>query len=137
MHHGRFHPRVVDTLGALAMALLLLSPTAAFGAPVRLDCSLRDVETRASSKFDRLVGAENRSITVVFDEQKKALSVYQDGNVRVLDDVTITQITVSGTVDEISLGIDRSSLNIVFQTYGPDLMRAEFGTCSVSAEPVL
>jgi hypothetical protein len=133
MHHRRFYSRAVA--GAL-VAGLLSPPVGAIAAPARLDCSLTDIETQGAGKFDRLVGAENRAITVVFDEQAPALAVYQDGNPRALSNVTITQSSMSGTSSDISLGVDRSSWSIVFQTYGSDSTRAEFGTCKPSTAPL-
>jgi len=130
----RYRRRAVVTLGALAAVRLLLSSIDAFGNPVRLDCSLRDIETRKGAKSERLVGAENRSITVEFDEEQRILTVYEDGSARVLHDVTITQTSINGALDQVSLGMDRSSGSIVFQTYGPDSMRAEFGACTLSTE---
>jgi len=72
----------------------------------------------------------------VFDEQAMSLTEYQDGSARPLDNVTISQASMNGYVGEISLGINSASLTIVFQTYGLDSTRTEFGACSRSAEPV-
>jgi len=133
MHRWWFCPRGVDALGAFAATLLLLSPAGAIAAPKRLDCNLTNFETKAGPKSDS--GAEKRSITVVFDEEAKGLTVYQDGSARVLKNVTISQTSMNGYVDDISLGIEPSSWNIVFQTYEPDSTRVEFGTCSLSTKP--
>jgi hypothetical protein len=122
-------------LFAIGCVLLLLSPAVASGKPVRLDCTLRDVETRTSSNFDRAAGGENRPVSLMFDEQSNALTLYQDGKSRALHDVTITQLAVSGADDMISLGVDRSSLSMVLQSYGPDSMRAELGICTVGLAP--
>lgn len=120
---------------ALAAAILLLSPAAAIAAPQRLDCSLTVLETKAGSKQD--VGAENRSIAVVFDDVAKTISVTQDGNSRALTHVTMTQMTMNGYVNDMSLGIDVSSWKIVLQTYmpEPDSMRVEYEVCRLSAKP--
>ncbi|MGP0088830.1 MAG: hypothetical protein ACLPKB_02555 [Xanthobacteraceae bacterium] len=124
----------MDAFGALAGALLLLSPAGAIAAPKRLDCNLTDFETKAGPKSDS--GTEKRSITVVFDEEAKGLTVYQYGSARVLNNVTISQTSMNGYVNDISLGIDPSSWNIVFQTYEPDTTRVEFGVCGLSAKPL-
>ena len=134
MHHWRSRPRAVDVLGTLAATLLLVSPFAARAAPKRLDCNLTSLETRAGPKTD--VGAENRSITVVFDEEAKALTVYPDGSALALTNVTMSSIAMSGYVSgKVSLSIDPSSWNIAFQTYKSDSTSTEFGTCSPSAKP--
>jgi len=134
MHHWRSRPRAVDVVGTLAATLLLVSPLAARAAPKRLDCNLTSLETRAGPKTD--VGAENRSITVVFDEEAKALTVYPDGSALALTNVTMSSIAMSGYVSgKVSLSIDPSSWNIAFQTYKPESTSTEFGTCSPSAKP--
>ncbi len=132
MDHRRLLSKAAGALSALAAAHLLL-PSALAAAPKRLDCSLTNLETTVGPKYE--AEAENRPITVVFDEEAKTLAVYQDGNRRVLDHVTITQISINGYIDEISLGIDMSSWSIVLQTYKPNSMSAEFGACSQSAKP--
>ena len=134
MYHWPFRPRGRGTWCALTIALLLLSPAAAIAAPQRLDCTLTVLETKAGSKQD--VGVEKRSITVVFDDLAKTITVTQDGNARVLNHVTMTQMTMNGYVDDMSVGIDVSSLKIVFQTYmpEPDSMRVEYGACSSSTK---
>jgi|ERR1019366_3460426 hypothetical protein len=133
MHHRWFWPKAVGVAGLLPAILLLLSSAGAVAAPERLDCSLTKAEIQSGSQSEQV--AENRSIIIVFDGQTRALTVYQDADVQALSGVTITQSSMSGAVGEIMLGIDRSSWGIVFQTYGSDSMRAEFGECNLSAEP--
>jgi len=132
MHHWQFSSRHVRALGVVA--LLMLPPAGAFAAPKRLNCSLTDLETKAGSNSD--VAVENRSIVIVYDEQAMSLTVHQDGSARALNNVTISQTSINGYVGEISVGIDSASLTIVFQTYGPDSTRTEFGQCSPSMERV-
>lgn len=134
MHYLWFYRRAVDALGAFVGAFLLLSPAGAIAAPKRLDCNLTNFETKAGPKSDS--GTEKRSITVVVDEEAKGLTVYQDGNARALNNVTISQTSMNGYVADISLGIDPSTWNIVFQTYEPDTTRVEFGVCGPSAKPL-
>jgi hypothetical protein len=123
-----------SALSALAMALVLLWSADANAAPRRLDCSMAKLETKSGSNFD--IEAENRSISVVFDEDAKTLSVYQDGGKQPLAHVTITPIAMSGYVDDLSLGIDRSSWSVVLQTYKPGSKSTEFGSCSLSTKPL-
>lgn len=126
-------PKAVGSLRALAVALLLLPSAIAAAAPRRLDCTLTQLETMVGSNFD--AQAENRSIAIVVDEEPKTIMVYQDGSRQALDHVTITQIAMNGYIDEISLGIQISSGNIVLQSYGPNSTKTEFGTCSQSSKP--
>lgn len=73
----------------------------------------------------------------MFDDVAKTISVTQDGNSRALTYVTMTQMTMNGYVNDMSLGIDVSSWKIVLQTYmpEPDSMRVEYGVCRLSAKP--
>ncbi len=131
MNSKRFCRAAVGAVGALAAVLFSMSPAGA--APKRLDCTLTVLETKAGLKLD--VAAEKRSIIIVFDEQAKALAVRQDGGARTLSNVTMTQSSMTGYVGEMSLGVDPSSWSVVLQTYKPDSVDVEFGTCSLSAEP--
>jgi hypothetical protein len=76
----------------------------------RLDCTLTRIETKVDSKSD--FESEKRPISVVFDEQTKALTVYQNGNALVLNNVTTTVNSMSGYVDQVSLGINSADWNI-------------------------
>jgi hypothetical protein len=135
MHHRRFTPRGAGTSGALAAVILLLSPAGVIAAPQRLDCNLTSLETKMASTTD--VVAETRPITVVFDQEAKALTAYPNGSPLVLTNVTMSQIAMSGYVNgQVSLSVDPSSWGIVFQTYKPDSTSTEFGMCSVSTKPL-
>ena len=68
---------------------------------------------------------------MTFDEQQGSLSLRQGTANKSLQDVTITPTSMNGAADDISLGIDRSSWRIVFQTYGPNSVRNEFGICNL------
>jgi len=109
---------------------LCCSYAVAVATPVHLNCNLTQLEHKADAKVDQT--QENRQITVVFDEQNSALTVQQSGPAQVLQSVSITQSSISGFTNDVSLGIDRSSLSIVFQTYSAE-STAEFGTCKLSA----
>ena len=118
------------------LALSTLSLLASFGilkaTPQELDCILNDVETKSEeTKFDSQVAVEKRAIVVTFDEQQGLLSLHEGKANKLLQDVTITPTSMNGAADDISLGIDRSSWRIVFQTYGPNSVRNEFGICNL------
>ncbi len=118
------------------LALSTLSLLASFGilkaTPQELDCILTDMETKSEeTKFDSQVAGEKRAIVVTFDEQQGLLSLREGKADKLLQDVTITPTSMNGAADGISLGIDRSSWRIVFQTYGPNSVRNEFGICNL------
>jgi hypothetical protein len=115
---------------AVASVLGLLAPGIAGASPQILECVLTDIETKgAATEFESRVGAERRSITVIFDDDAGTLGVEAGGVSTPLNDVTISQTSMNGAADDISLGVDRSSWRIVFQTYTADLKRSEFGSC--------
>jgi hypothetical protein len=118
------------------IALSTLSLLVSFGTlkatPQELDCILTDVETKSEeTKFDSQVAVEKRAIVVIFDEQQGSLNLRLGTANKSLQDVTITPTSMNGAADDISLGIDRSSWRIVFQTYGPNSVRNEFGICNL------
>ncbi|MGO8954535.1 MAG: hypothetical protein ACLPWS_14365 [Rhodomicrobium sp.] len=115
-----------------ALALLaIMAPQAVFAGPQTLDCVLTDIEIKSpGAKFDSQVAAEKRSITVIFDDDAKSLILRGDGTGTPMWNVAISQTSMTGAANNISLGIDRSSWHIVFQTYGQGSTRNEFGVCS-------
>jgi hypothetical protein len=116
--------RVSRQRTALLLALLLTLPihNAAAAAPQQLACVLTDTADR--------LAAENRPIVVTFDEDKKTLQAQAGGQAYSFSQVSISTVSISGQSGNISLGIDRSSLGIVWQQYGPDQPVIEFGHCS-------
>jgi len=117
---------------ASALAVLaIVAPRTAAAAPQTLDCVLTDIETKSAGvKFDSEVAAEKRSMTVIFDDDAKTLAMKSDGSQTPLKNVAISQTSMTGASGNISLGIDRSSWRIVFQTFGQGTTRNEFGECS-------
>jgi hypothetical protein len=105
--------------GALAMVLVWTAAAAA--APQRLDCVLTDKEANPAS--------ENRPVVVVFDEDAKTVTAEEDGQTYNLKKVSISNVSINGAADNISLGIDRSSFGIVWQQYGADKVSTEYGHC--------
>ena len=127
-------------IAVLALSALSFLISGTFGiakaTPQELDCILTDVETKSEeTKFDSQVAVEKRAIVVTFDEQQGSLSLRQGTANKSLQDVTITPTSMNGAADDISLGIDRSSWRIVFQTYGPNSVRNEFGICNLRPRP--
>jgi len=90
----------------------------------QLDCVLTDTAEQ--------LGAENRALVIMFDESAKTLKA-QDGNQNYsFSNVSISNIAISGDVNSVSVGIDRSSLGIVWQHYATDKVVTEFGHCRQS-----
>ena len=116
---------------ALALALFVQLPSAAIADAKRLDCNLTRLQTKTGTDFD--VATEAKSVTITFDEQAGTLVVDRDGMAHFLDHVTMTPIAMTGYVDDLSLGIDRSSWSIVLQTYKANSVSSEFGICGQSA----
>jgi len=95
--------------------------------PQQLDCVLTDTEARP--------GSENRPIVVVFDEDTKTLTAKDGDHSYNFSKVSISNVSINGQADSISLGIDRSSLGIVWQEYGADKVRTEYGRCHLASAP--
>lgn len=106
---------------AAVSAFVLNGGSAALAAPQQLDCVLTDTVAKP--------GSESRPVTVIFDEAKKSLTAKEDGHDYDFSKVMITYIAISGQADDVSLGIDRSSLGIVWQHYAADKVATEFGHC--------
>jgi hypothetical protein len=124
---------LIAVLALSALSLLISVPFGiASATPQELDCILTDIETKSEeTKFDSQVAVEKRAIAVTFDEQQGALSLREGAASKPLQDVTITPTSMNGAAGNVSLGIDRSSWRIVFQTYGPNSVRNEFGICNL------
>ena len=97
----------------------------AFAAPMRLECVL----TNAGADDKEMT----RTILVVFDAEMNTLISYQGARPREFADVTISTVSINGSTDDMSIGIDRSSWSIVVQTYSQDRVSGEFGTCRPAA----
>ena len=106
------------SVGVFYFSFALMS--GAFAALQRFDCVLTDTAEQLAS--------ENRTIVVMVDESAKSLQVQDGSQSYSFDDVSISNIAVSGHVDSVSLGMDRSSLGIVWQQYAAKVV-SEFGRC--------
>jgi len=81
-------------------------------------------------------GTEKRPIVIVFDEDAKTLTAKEGANGYDFNKVSISNVSINGIDDNdnMSVGIDRSSLGIVWQQYGSDKVTTEYGRCH-SASP--
>ena len=124
-----------EVSAALGAALSLFTPLSAAAAPKTFDCSLSVLETKAAGKKD--VGAEQRSIVLLVDEQAKKVTVQQNNSARALDNVTMSEHSINGYIEDLSLSVDLSSWKIALQTYksNPDWQSIEFGDCVPASQP--
>jgi len=110
-----------------ALATVLVWTAAAAAAQQRLECVLTDQEASPRS--------ESRPIVVVFDEDAKTVTAEAGGQTYPLEKVSISNVSINGAADGISLGIDRSSFGIVWQQYGADKVSTEYGQCHPTRSP--
>jgi hypothetical protein len=105
----------------MIIAVLSAWGTGACAGSQRLACALTDIEEKPRS--------ENRPVVVDFDEQAKTLRAEAAGHVYTFGKVLISNVTINGQAETVSLGIDRSSLGIVWQKYDAGEVHTEFGAC--------
>lgn len=114
------------TAAIIATAMLAWT-TNGSAASLQLNCTLTDTADQ--------LGSENHPIIITFDQDAKTLKA-QDGSQNYnFGDVSISNIAISGNIDNVSLGIDRSSLGIVWQQYAAGKVATQFGQCRQSALP--
>jgi hypothetical protein len=99
----------------------LASTGGAAATPQQLHCTLTDTLARP--------GSQSLPVMIVYDVDNKTLTAERDGRHYAFNKVTITYIAISGHADDVSLGIDRSSLGIVWQQYQADKVNTEYGHC--------
>jgi hypothetical protein len=93
----------------------------------QLDCVLTDIGTQP--------GSENRAVAVVFDEGANTLSAQDGTRILRFASASISNVTINGATDSLSIGIDRSSLGIVWQKYGSSGVVTEYGKCRRNDHP--
>ena len=94
--------------------------------PIALSCAVTD-----EAQTD---GPPSRVIAVRFDEQAKTLEAQDGETARTYRNVTISTVSINGSDGETTIGIDRSSSTIAFQTYRPDRIVSELGSCKPAPE---
>jgi len=110
---------LIVTVGAAVAAQIGVSSAA----PQQLRCVLASSQT----------AAQNQPIVVVFDDDAKTLQAQSGSQTYSFTDVSISNVAISGSAGDISLGIDRSSLGMVWQQYAPEKTTVEYGKCQNSA----
>ena len=110
---------------AIIVAAILAWTAASSAAPQQLNCTLTDTAGQLASA--------TRPIVVSFDADAKTLKA-QDGNQSYnFANVSISNVAISGDTGNASVGIDRSSLGVVWQQYGAGKASIQFGQCQPSA----
>jgi hypothetical protein len=88
-------------------------------APQQLHCVLTPSQTVT----------QNQSIVVVFDDHAKTLQAQSGTQTYNFSDVSISNVAISGNAGVVSLGIDRSSLGMVWQQYTAEKPTIDYGQC--------
>lgn len=112
---------------AAALAIACAWHHDAFAAPRQFDCILTDTEARP--------GSESRPVVVVFDEDAKTLTAKDGDHSYSFSKISISNVSINGLDDAVSLGIDRSSFGMVWQQYAADKVTTEFGHCQPAPTP--
>ena len=109
----------------LAMVTFVVWSAPALAAAQQLNCVLTDTQQNP--------GSEKRSIVVTFDESAKTLTAKDGDNTYSFTKISMSAVSMSGSVDKVGIGIDRSSLGIVWQQYDtdtPNTPHNEYGRCT-------
>jgi len=101
--------------------LLVIAATSASAAPQQLSCALTGSAAQPDSK--------GSSITVTFDADAKTLTAQKGDQNYDFKNVSISNVSMSGDVAAVSVGIDRSSSSMVWQEYGADKVVTTYGLC--------
>ena len=120
-------------MGMRVFSLAVIASTTAWGADGtaarhQLNCVLADTESKSQP--------ENRPVVVVFDESTGSLTAEEGNHIYHFGKVSISSATINGQAEGISLGVDRSSLGIVWQQYDEDKVRTEYGLCHLVQPPM-
>lgn len=116
--------RLITAACVAALATASGRPSGAAAAAQQLTCVLTNAGDQPS--------AQSQPITVIVDDDAKTLQARNGGQNYRFDNVSISNVAISGDVGAVSLGIDRSSLGMVWQQYQPDQVITDFGQCRAS-----
>jgi len=121
--------RKIHLTSIVVAALMILSARIAGAAPQQISCILTDTADQLRS--------ESRPVVIIFDDVAKTLKAQEGSHSYTFGNVSVSNVAISGDVDNVILGIDRSSLGIVWQQYQSDKATIEFGQCRISTPPVV
>jgi hypothetical protein len=122
--------RKVRLSAAIVVTALLVASawtSETFATLQQLNCVLTDIGTQPES--------EKRAVIIVFDEGVKTLKAEASGQGYSFSNISISNVSINGEADSVSVGIDRSSLGIVWQQYGADKVVTEYGQCRRNDHP--
>jgi hypothetical protein len=118
--------RILAVAAGVGIAAVLGSTAGARAAPQQLNCVLASTAQPAPN---------NPPVVVVFDDTAKTLQAKAGDQSYTFGNVSISNVAISGDVDDVSLGIDRSSLGMVWQQYGTDPVTIQYGQCRANPAP--
>jgi hypothetical protein len=112
---------------AVATAIMgtLASISGASAASQQLTCVVTDSGARSQSP----------PFVIAFDQDAKTLEAHVGNQNYTFGHVSISNVAISGDVGSISLGIDRSSLGMVWQQYATDTINTQYGQCHTNPAP--
>jgi hypothetical protein len=110
---------------AAAAFILILSLAHAAAAPQQFTCVLTNPAGQSPSQ----------SLNVIYDDAAKTLQAQSGQSTYSFDNVSISTIAIAGYTGPVSLGIDRSSLGVVWQQYSDGKVTTEFGQCRPNPAP--
>ena len=116
--------KILAVAAAAGITAVLGSAAGASAAPQQLNCVLTDSSAQPPTK--------NQPIVIVFDDSAKTLQAQAGDQSYTFANVSISNVAISGDVDNASVGIDRSSLGMVWQQYATDPVTTQFGQCRTS-----
>lgn len=79
--------------------------------------------------------AQKPPIVVVFDDDAKTLQAQSGTQTYSFANVFISNVAISGNSGAVSVGIDRSSLGMVWQQYAAEKATIAYGQCQKGADP--
>jgi hypothetical protein len=113
--------RLTTKIIVTALVTVWAWATDAAATPQQLSCVLTGIAAQS--------GSEIQPIIIMFDESAKTLNAKMGSQSYSLSNVSISPISISGDDSSLSLGIDRSSLSMVWQQYAADKVVTEYGQC--------
>lgn len=121
----------------LAVVAALIGTAHATAAPQQLNCTLAGVSGQpASPSVSGQPASPSQPIVILFDQDAETLQAQVGNQNYSFGNVSVSAVAISGDVDSVSLGIDLSSLGMVWQQYADGKATIQFGQCRLSPAPV-
>ncbi len=113
---------VPSRIAAIIAGALLLGGSTAAAQPSRLQCSVSNETADGASA--------SRTLAITYDEEAKTLVVEDGAQRQDYKNVTISTVSINGAGTDTTIGVDRSSWSIAFQTYRPEGVTTLVGRCA-------